>query len=71
MGDRGRLSLFGRQPQRHRLFVGHVTAEYRVRTSGRGREVDEWKLRPGAGECSHVWSTVNQLAPVGRTDIGH
>lgn len=46
MGDRGCLSLFGEKPDRHRLFVEHLTAEYRVRTEGRGRQVDEWKLRP-------------------------
>lgn len=44
--DRGCLSLFGDHPDRHRLFSEHLTAEYRVRTSGRGRTVDEWKLRP-------------------------
>jgi phage terminase large subunit GpA-like protein len=46
MGDRGCLSLFGDKPDRHRLFVEHLTAEYRVRTEGRGRAVDEWKMRP-------------------------
>ncbi len=44
MGDRGCLSLYGKQP--HRLFANHLVAEYRVRTEGRGRTVDEWKLRP-------------------------
>jgi hypothetical protein len=46
MGDAGCLSLFGRDPRPHRLFAEHLTAEYRVRTEGRGRTVDEWKLRP-------------------------
>jgi phage terminase large subunit GpA-like protein len=46
MGERGCLSLFGDTPETHRLFAEHVTAEYRVRTEGRGRTVDEWKLRP-------------------------
>jgi hypothetical protein len=44
MGDSGCLSLFGQSG--HRLFAEHLTAEYRVRTEGRGRTVDEWKLRP-------------------------
>jgi len=48
MGDRGCLSLWGRRPERHRLFAEHLTAEYRVRTEGRGRTVDEWKVRIGA-----------------------
>ena len=46
MGDRGCLSLFGSKPEVHRLFAEQVTAEYFVKTSGRGRTVDEWKLRP-------------------------
>ena len=54
MGDRGCLSLFGDNPAMHRLFAEHLTAEYRVRTEGWGRTVDEWKLRPGASE-NHWW----------------
>jgi hypothetical protein len=46
MGDRGCLSLFGESADAHRLFAEHLSAEYRVRTEGRGRTVDEWKLRP-------------------------
>jgi hypothetical protein len=46
MGDRGCLSLFGDDAERHRLLAEHLTAEYRVRTEARGRTVDEWKLRP-------------------------
>jgi len=46
MGDRGCLSLFGANTERHRLFAEQLTAEYRVRTEGRGRTVDEWKHRP-------------------------
>ena len=46
MGDPGCLSLFGEKPDQHRLFAEHITAEYRVKTEGRGRTVDEWKMRP-------------------------
>lgn len=46
MGDPGCLSLFGDDPNIHRLFADHLTAEYRVRTQGRGRECDEWKQYP-------------------------
>jgi hypothetical protein len=45
MGDPGCLSLFGSTPEAHRLLAEHLTAEYRVKTQGRGRTVDEWKLR--------------------------
>jgi len=46
MGSRGCLSLFGDAPGRHRLLADHLAAEFRVRVEGRGRVVDEWKLRP-------------------------
>ena len=45
MGDPGCLSLFGRQSDQHRLLAEHLTSEFRVKTEGRGRTVDEWKLR--------------------------
>ncbi|MBK8915033.1 MAG: phage terminase large subunit family protein [Phycisphaerales bacterium] len=45
MGDPGCLSLFGRKPEPHQLLAAHLTSEYRVKTEGRGRTVDEWKLR--------------------------
>jgi hypothetical protein len=45
MGDPGSLSLFGHNPDHHRLIAEHLTSEYRVKTEGRGRTVDEWKLR--------------------------
>jgi hypothetical protein len=50
MGDKGCLSLFGDKPDLHRLLAEHLTAEYRVKTEGRGRTVDEWKLRPEAAD---------------------
>jgi hypothetical protein len=34
----------------HRLLAEHLTAEYRVKTEGRGRSVDEWKSRPERGD---------------------
>jgi len=45
-GDPGCLSLFEDMPESHRLFAEHLTSEYRIRTEGRGRTVDEWKIRP-------------------------
>ena len=46
MGDRGCFSLFGDSAETHRLMSEHLTAEYFIRTEGRGRTVDEWKIRP-------------------------
>ena len=46
MGDRGCLSIFGTNAETHRMFAEQITAEYFVKTQGRGRTVDEWKPRP-------------------------
>ena len=46
LGDKGGLTLWGRHPMTHELYAEHLTAEYRVKTIGLGRTVDEWKLRP-------------------------
>ncbi len=46
LGDPGCLSLFGAEPAGHRLLAEHLTAEYKIPTTGRGRTVDEWKVRP-------------------------
>jgi phage terminase large subunit GpA-like protein len=46
MGDRGCLSLFGTNPETHRMLAEHLTAEYFIKTEARGRSVDEWKQRP-------------------------
>ena len=54
VGDRGCLSLWGRSAEAHMLLAEHLTAEYRVRTEGRGRKVEEWKMRPEARD-NHWW----------------
>ena len=46
-GDHGSLSLWGDSVTRHMMIAEHQRAEYPVRVKGRGREVDEWKQRPG------------------------
>ena len=50
MGDKSSLAFYGRQPQLHQLMAEHLTAEYRVKTIGRGRTVDEWKIRPNRSD---------------------
>ena len=49
LGDSGAISLFGDSPERHRMFVEHMTSEHFKRTSlkGTSREVDEWNRIPG------------------------
>lgn len=77
MGGKGCLSIFGDNPQQHRLFSEHLTAEYRIRTEGRGRTVDEWKLRPDRSDnhwldclvgCAVAASMEGVLLPGGQFD---
>lgn len=42
----GSLTLYKARPATHKTFARHLKSEYPVRTEGRGREVDEWKLKP-------------------------
>lgn len=60
-GARGGLTLFGEDAGTHRLLAEHLTAEYRVRTEGRGRVVDEWKLRPERPD-NHWWDCLVMAA---------
>ncbi len=46
LGETGALTIYGDRPTAHRMFSDHVVAETKTRTSGRGREVDEWRPRP-------------------------
>jgi hypothetical protein len=47
-GEPGSLSLFGRKPVEHELFAEHVAgSETWVATHGQGRDVHEWRQRPG------------------------
>jgi hypothetical protein len=39
------------------MFADHLTAEYRVKTEGRGRVVDEWKNRPERRD-NHWWDGI-------------
>ena len=52
IGDPACLTLYGRKDghkvsaMEHVNFAGQQCAEYPVRTEGKGRTVDEWKLKP-------------------------
>ncbi len=54
MGTPGCVSLFGSQQAAHQLLSEHLTAEYRTITTGRGRTLEEWSVRPGRNE-NHFW----------------
>ena len=55
LGDAGCLALWGTKEKssQHLLFAEHCTAEFSVRTQGRGRDVDEWDQRPSRD--NHWW----------------
>lgn len=54
LGKRGVLRFFEAPEGRHRMLCEQLTSEFRVRTTGRNRRVDEWKLRPGQPD-NHLW----------------
>ena len=49
-GDPGALLTFGHDGRIHRLLAEHLTSEHSIRTEGRGRTVDEWRVRPNGGD---------------------
>jgi hypothetical protein len=53
-GDPGSVTLFGLKGQDHRMLADHFVTEGRVRTQGRNRIVDVWKLKPGQYD-NHWW----------------
>lgn len=57
LGEASCFTLFGTDPVEHRLLCDHITSEYKVRTFGRGREVEEWKLRPSRPD-NHAWDAL-------------
>lgn len=68
LANAGSLSFYGRDPHEHRLIAEHLTAEYRVRTQGRGRTVDEWYIKPGSPD--NHWLDVLVGCCVGASILG-
>lgn len=46
-GDPGALTIFGADPSLHELFAAHIDAEFWEKTHGHGRDVYEFKVKPG------------------------
>lgn len=67
-GERGCLQLFGGQGCDHKLLSEHLTSEYYVEVSGRGRVVHEWNLYPSCTE-NHWWDCLVGCA-VGASMLG-
>jgi hypothetical protein len=68
MGELGGLTLFGDRADTHPLVIEHLFSEYRVKTKGRGRVVNEWKPRPEWSD--HPWGTRLRAAPWRRSGMG-
>jgi hypothetical protein len=68
-GDVGALSLFGGEPDEHRLFVDHMLCETGVPVEGRGRKLEEWRMRRGNFTENH-WFDGIVGAAVGASTMG-
>ena len=53
-GDRGSLTLWGKDPRAHKLLAQHLTAEYSTRVEANGHTVNEWAPRADTKE-NHWW----------------
>lgn len=53
-GEPGALEIHAGTEREHRMLADHWTAEQPIETSGRGRQVDEWKIRQ-VGQDNHWW----------------
>ena len=47
IGSRGCVTLFRAPAREHLNLAQNIRSEYSVKVEGRGRVVDEWKLKPG------------------------
>jgi hypothetical protein len=54
LGSPGALLLFGDDAHLHRMLAEHCCAEQAIPTEGRGRKLEEWRVRPGRTE-NHLW----------------
>jgi hypothetical protein len=54
IGEAHALTVYRGDPGDHNLLWDHLCAEYHVTTQGRGRVVEEWKLRPERMD-NHWW----------------
>ncbi len=68
LGSKSCLTVFGHDPDAHRMFADHCTSEAFSRKIGAGRSVDIWKLKPGRTE-NHWWDGLVGCA-VGASMVG-
>lgn len=53
-GAAGSLGLFGAAKHEHEMFADHLASEYAVATTGHGRTVYQWDVRPDRTD-NHWW----------------
>ena len=68
MGDSGSLTVWGKDEAPHSLLLDHLASEFCVRTEGRGRTVDEWKM--AALVVDNHWLDCIVGAAVGASIVG-
>jgi hypothetical protein len=61
LGEPGALALFGADAAAHRMISDHFCSEYQIKTTGRGREVEEWKQRANRPD-NHLWDAATGCA---------
>ena len=67
-GEKGGLTLFGDNPQQHRMFADHLCAETPIPVTARGRTVEEWRMRPGHQD-NHLFDCL-VMAAVAASTLG-
>lgn len=61
IGERGCFTIYGSQKTNHDMLIEHLTSEYFVVTSGQGRTLKEWKLRPNKARNDWLDCTVGAV----------
>ena len=66
VGSGGDFTLYKAPIAKHRMAADHMSAEYPIETSGRGRDLLEWSLLPGRDnhylDCAVMASTLALMA---------
>jgi len=68
MGGRGCFSIFGDNPDRHKMFCDNVVAEYVVPVTANGRTVNQWNEYPDRRD--NHWKDTSSLCCIGASISG-
>lgn len=67
MGDPGSWSIFGSNPQEHRMLADHMTVEKPVEVEANGRKITQWTAPPG---CENHWLDTTVMSAVAASILG-